>query len=303
MSAPGAALCWIDGAVHPLESREARLPVRDRAFLLGEGLFETVRVVSGRPWRLAQHLARLARAAEALELPAPPPEAKALAAAAELLAQFGARDGVLKIVWTAGDPPELSPALVLIATPPRPLPPRAREEGVRIWIPGPESSPEPRPGPLARWKTTCYLDRALLRRRAAARGAWEAILLGPRGEVLEGAATNVFWERGGRLRTPALSLPILPGIAREAAIAEAAAAGIPVEEGAFPAGDLESAGEAFLTNALVGVLPVALSGREGPGPLTRALATRLEERVRAESRDAAGFLPPPSPHEGNVAAP
>jgi branched-subunit amino acid aminotransferase/4-amino-4-deoxychorismate lyase len=274
VSAPAdQRLCWIRGAVLPLV--EAAVPVADRGFLFGEGLFETVRVARGRALRLEAHLARLARSAADLGL-APPRGVREAARA--LLERWGARDGVLKIVATAGPEPAPgepdAPGLVLLALPPRPLPARAREDGVVAAI-----AAAPHPGarsPLAGAKTLAYFERALARRRAAAEGAWEAIFLGAAGEVAEGAASNVFWARGGRLCTPALEIGIVPGIARAAVLALAAA-----EEGRFPLEDLLGAEEAFLTNALVGVLPLcAIAGRAigagAPGPTTRALAARLE---------------------------
>jgi branched-subunit amino acid aminotransferase/4-amino-4-deoxychorismate lyase len=273
--------------VIPLE--EARVAVRDRGFLFGEGVFETIRVARGRPWRLERHLARLAGGARALGFA--PPEGAAEAAAA-LLARFGPRDGALKVIVTAGDPPALAPALILTVAPPRPLPEGARESGVAAGIAAARHDPE---SPLSARKTLAYLERRLARRAAEAAGHYEAIFLDARGRVAEGAATNVFWAAGGALRTPALSLGILPGIARGAVLEIAAAIGVRAEEGAFFLEDLLASDEAFLTNALAGVLPlrevggrpigagVGLSARPAPGPLTRGFAARLEKLVAMET--------------------
>jgi branched-subunit amino acid aminotransferase/4-amino-4-deoxychorismate lyase len=282
----GATLCWLAGEVMPLDA--ARVPLRDRGFLSGEGAFETVRVVRGRPFRLAAHLGRLAAASRALGIEgAAAPLAGAQAAAEALLAARGAEDGVLKIIITAGDPPALAPSLIALAGPPRPLPPGAREEGV-----GATLAPWPHPGrsPAGGAKTLANLDRSLARRLAAREGAWEAIFLDAGGRVAEGAVTNVFWVRGGALFTPALDLGIVPGIARAAVIALAREAGIPTHEGGFPCDELAGADEAFITNALVGALPLRKIGDRPlarvPGPFTRALAARLEDLVLAETSAA-----------------
>jgi len=196
-----------------------------------------------------------------------------------LLARARGRDAVLKIVATAGDPPELPPQVLATLGPPRLLPPRAREDGVLAALaPWPHGAPSP----LARVKSLACADRILVRRAAFRAGAFDAIFLDAAGHVAEGAATNVFWARGGRLFAPALALGIVPGIAR-AAVLELA----PAEEGRFPLADLAGADEAFLTNALAGVLPVRAIGDRplaaAPGSLTREIAARFEALVGSET--------------------
>ena len=77
MSAAEPRFCWIGGEVMPLD--EARVPVRDRGFLFGEGVFETIRIVRGRPWRLEKHVVRMRDAARDLEIGEPAPGVEALA--------------------------------------------------------------------------------------------------------------------------------------------------------------------------------------------------------------------------------
>lgn len=278
------ALCWIGGDVGPLAA--ARVPVCDRGFLFGEGVFETIRIVRGRAFRLDAHLARLEAAAVALGIEPPELRERSVAAAHELVRRWGARDGMLKVIVTGGDPPELEPQLVATIAPPRPLPARARTAGVSVEVAGARQNGT---SPLARMKTLAYLDRVLARDAAAAHDRWEAIFLDARGHVAEGCVTNIFWAREGRLFTPALALGILPGIARGAVLEVAAEAGVEVVEGAFPLEDLARADEAFLTNALVGVLPVRdieeRPLRGAPGPLTRGFAAQLEALVEVESRE------------------
>lgn len=266
-------LCWLRGEILPLDG--AVVPARDRGFLFGEGVFETIRVRAGRAWRLGRHLVRLADSAAALGFEAD--ETGAARAAEALLERTSGRDGVLKIVATAGDPPALPPQVLATLGPPRPLPPRAREDGVVAAL---AAWPHGAPSPLARVKSLACADRILARRAASRAGAFDAIFLDAAGHVAEGAATNVFWVRGGRLFTPALALGIVPGIAR-AAVLELG----PADEGRFPLEHLLAADEAFLTNALVSVLPLrAIGGRPlaapAPGPLTRELAARFETLVR-----------------------
>lgn len=285
-------LCWIAG--HILPEREAVIPARDRAVERGYGAFETVLVARGRPFRLDDHQARLYAALDALRIARP--EADVEAAAAALLAPWGRRDGVLRIVVTGGNPPDLAPTLLLTVSPPRALPGDARERGIALWV-APWPSPSPT-SPLAGRKTTSYLDRALAREEARARGAWEALFLDASGLVVEGAGSNVFWAREGALRTPHTSVGLLAGITRAIVLGAATEAGLRVEAGRYALDDLLGASEVFITSSLMGVLPVrevrgaalpvawAAPGNGGPaacpGPVTRDLAARLEALVAAE---------------------
>src|SRR5690606_26035653 len=92
-------LVWLDGEV--VESHRARVSPLDHGFTVGDGVFETMKVIDGTPFALARHLARLARSAAVLEIPAPD-EAALRLAARELLDATGARDARLRITITAG---------------------------------------------------------------------------------------------------------------------------------------------------------------------------------------------------------
>lgn len=274
-------LCFIGGEILP--EREAKIPIRDRAFRYGEGLFEIVRVRRGRPFRLRAHLARLEAGAVTLGIARRESEDEIVRSVEALLERWSARDGVLRIVLTAGDPPELPPTLIATILPPRPVPQAARERGVTVEVAGPRQSPA---SPLPRLKSLNYLERTLARRTAESHGHFEALFVDPAGHVAEGAQSNIFWARGDLLRTPARSLGILPGVMRNIVIELAAATGVRVKEGSYPLSDLYAADEAFLTNALVGVLPVRVVEerplRFCPGPLTGGLAAQIEALVEME---------------------
>lgn len=263
---------WAGGRWRP--AAEAALPAGDRGLLHGHGLFETVRVTGGRPALVERHLDRLYASAPLVGLELPWSRAELAALAAEAPARAGLREGAVRLTVTAGPGPAFGPGgppgLVVAARPPTPLPPRARAVVA--------SFPRNHRSPLARVKSLSYLENVLARREAAARGADEALLLNGEGELAEGAATNVFFVRGGRLCTPAVACGALPGVMRGLVLALAGDL-LPVEEGRYRLADLAAAEEAFLTNVLVGVWPlVAVEGRplgDGrPGPVTLALARR-----------------------------
>ncbi|HEY3887643.1 MAG TPA: aminotransferase class IV, partial [Caulobacteraceae bacterium] len=190
------------------------VPPDDRGLLLGDGLFETVLALSGRPLFVAEHLARLTRGCAVLGLP-PPDEPVVRRAMDQALAGAGLRDGraAVRLTWTAGSagrgldrPARVRPRLMVAATPaPLPLSPAAlaivsvrRNAG----------------SPASRLKTLAYLDNVLARREALAAGADEAVMLNTAGELACAAAANLFWVSDGRLRTPALDCGVLDGIAR-----------------------------------------------------------------------------------------
>ena len=140
------------------------------------------------------------------------------------------------------------------------------------------------PGWLGRHKTTSRLAWDLAREEARAADADEALLISPAGELLEGAASNVFVVRAdGVLVTPPLTADVLPGVTRGLTLAAARALGIAVLETPVRADELATAREVFVTNSVQEVLPLrSLDGRPLPD---RTLGMRLlaahRERVTA----------------------
>ncbi len=137
--------------------------------------------------------------------------------------------------------------------------------------------------PASKLKSLAYLDNVLARREAKAVGADEAVMLNTVGEVACAAAANLFWIKDGRLFTPALDCGVLDGIARAAvldAALQAEAAAMEVRAGPEA---LAGAEAAFITNSLMGVLPVRrLDDRDLP---SHAFVERLAQAV-AERMDA-----------------
>jgi branched-subunit amino acid aminotransferase/4-amino-4-deoxychorismate lyase len=248
----------------------------DEGMLRGRSVFETLRVYGGSPFRLAEHLDRLAASAEQLRL-RPPPTAALDALALETIAAAGEADATLRFVWTAGRENGGPPAgLVLVST----LPPQldaTRERGLRVavmhWS----------PGALAGAKSTSYAENMLAQDAASRAGADDALLVAPDGTVLEAPTSNVWFREGDRLLTPSLDLPILAGVTRAALIELAPGLGYEVEEGAFSLDRLLAADEVFLSASLREVMPVVAVDGEAKerGPAAAALLVAL--------RAAAGY--------------
>jgi 4-amino-4-deoxychorismate lyase len=249
---------------------EPVLRADDEALLRGRAVFETLRVYGGRPFRLAEHLARLGTSAERIGLP--PVDTAELEELARLaLDAAGTPDCVLRFFWTP-----TPAALALVSEVPDHFE-LLRERGQRlISLRGPRAD---EPWLLPGVKSTSYAVNMAAEAEARRRGADDAIFVDATGVVLEGPTTNVWWRRGRTLYTPSLELGILAGVTR-AAIAElAAGVGYEVEEGVFQLAAAAAADELFTCSSVREVMPaVELDGRPvGRGPA----ADELEAALRA----------------------
>lgn len=260
---------WMDGRVVPAE--RAKVAATDRALLVGQGVFETVRVCGSTPFALGRHLARLRRSAAIVGLPVPWDDdllrragADAIGAAASA---GGPVEGRLRITVTGG--PEAGDPALIVAVTPAPLPTGPVTVAVSPW-------PVNERGPLVGAKTTSRFDYRLAFDDARRRGADEAILLNTRGMLVEGSGTNLFLVVAGRLSTPGPATGCLPGVTRDL-VGELVEVH---ERDDLTVDDLRLAPEAFLTSTTRGVQAVAaVDGeplRSAPGPLTNAARTALD---------------------------
>ena len=251
----------------------------DEGVLRGRAVFETLRVYGGSPFRLAEHLDRMATSAARVGLPEPDRAGFATAAAAAVDAS-GELDLVLRFLWTAGREGGPGPAgFALASTLPAGLE-ELRARGLRVAV------VEWAPGALAGAKSTSYAANMAAQAEAQRRGADDALLVDPAGTVLEAPTANVWWREGDRLLTPALELPILAGITRAVLVELAPADGYAVEEGVFRLERLAAADEVFLSSSVREVMPVtsidgAAVADGAPGPAAQALQRAL--------RAAAGY--------------
>ena len=248
----------------------------DEALLRGRAAFETLRVYAGRPFRLAEHLARMRASADRLGV-AFPGGFEALAA--EALAEAGEPDVVLRLYLTAGREGEEAPvSLALVSVLPGDLEER-RSRGISlISLLGVRAEA---PWLLGGVKSTSYAVNMAAESEARRRGADDAVFVRDDGVVLEGPVTNVWWRRGSRLFAPSLDLGILAGVTRAALLEAAPGRGYEVAEGAFPLAELLEADEVFTSSSVREVMPVvAVDGRPFErGPAAAALQTALREKT------------------------
>lgn len=254
-------IIWLNGTL--VRGEDAMLSVWDRGARDGGAIFETLRCYGGEPFAWQWHLERLVLSAAELGFPVPPGPAVLRDAVAAVLAAEGLRDAVARITVTrgvAGGRPVRTGAWV-----------EAEALGGRLWAGTrqTDSSGGPlgarvmfsrvpfAPGWLGRHKTTSRLAYDLAREEARAAGVDEALLVSPTGEVLEGAASNLFVVRpDGDLVTPPLTSDVLPGVTRRIVMELATARGMVVREQPATRESLRWADELFVTNSVQEVLPV-----------------------------------------------
>jgi len=275
-------VAWIDGRLR----EPAEVPLADRAARGGEGLFETIRVERGEPLYWDRHMERLVISAAELGFPVPPPPAALRQALGDVLAQAELADAqaAARITVTRGEPGR-RPGHPGVWVEAQPLEnrrwPGARTQSARVVF----SRRVFEAGFLARYKTTSRLAYEICREEARAAHADEVLLVDAQDRVLEGSSSSVFAVIGGRLLTPPLSLPLLPGIARAVTLERARALGIEAAEAELTREQLMHADELMVTNALQQIVPVGrLGSRELP---SRAIGLRLAASYgTAEARES-----------------
>jgi branched-chain amino acid aminotransferase len=268
---------WVNGRLLEDPSAPA-VTLRDHGFTVGDGVFEAVKVVEGRPFALTRHLDRLARSAAGLGLPTPD-DALVRRGVDAVLAAERLPLGRLRITYTGGEAPmgsgrgDAPPTLAVVADVLQP----SRPTTTVVTFPWPRNER----GALSGVKTTSYAENVVALAYAHERGAGEAILPNLAGHVCEGTGTNVFYVVDGELRTPTLASGCLAGISRGLLLEWYGAR--EVDE---PIDVLAAAEEMFLVSTTRDVQAVTrCDDRElaGPGPLTaecqKVWAAREAENV------------------------
>ncbi len=259
------------GVVDP---SEPVLRADDEALLRGRAAFETIRVYHSKPFKLAEHLERLAASATRIGLPAVNvPELEELTQQA--LDASGRPDSVLRLIWTP------TPVAVVLVTE---LADHYEDLRVRgqtlISLRGIRAE---EPWMLPGVKSTSYAVNMAAEAEAQRRGADDAVFVDASGIVLEGPTTNIWWRRERTLFTPSLDLGILAGVTRATVIELAADTGYDVEEGTYGLAELQAADEAFTSSSVREVMPVTVldGGAIGRGPAADELQAALRRAAGA----------------------
>lgn len=258
---------WVDGWLVDPDVPSVR--ALDHGMTVGDGAFETCKIVRGEAFALTRHLRRLGRTLAGLGLPAVDEGRVRDGVATVLGAGEPIEFGRVRITVTGGAGPlssdrSDSPATIIIASTPSTAHAPSAPVVTVPWVRNERAA-------TAGLKTTSYAENVIAITHARSLGAEEALLANTRGELCEGTASNVFVVTDGVLRTPPLDSGCLAGITRELAIEWCRAAGMEVVEETLPFDVLRTADEVIITNSSRDVQGVHLVDDRtlvAPGPVT-----------------------------------
>lgn len=279
---------WLNGNL--VDKDDAKISVYDHGLLYGDGVFEGLRVYSGKVFKLREHIDRLYDSAKAIWLEIPMSREKMIEATNQTVKANNKIDGYIRLIVTRGtgslglDPRKCeTPQIIIIVDDISMYPQKLYEEGMEIIT---ASTIRNHPGALnARIKSLNYLNNILAKIEAIQAGCLEAIMLNHNGEVAECTGDNLFLVKNGVLRTPPIHAGILEGITRNTVLDLAREANIPTQEIALTRHDVYTADELFLTGTAAEVIAAVkvdarVIGNGKPGPITKRLRERFYTFVR-----------------------
>jgi D-alanine transaminase len=269
-----------------LQKDDIHISPDDRGFLFSDGVYEVVRAYGGKPFKMAEHMDRLARSLRETRIDFPGVVDLAVAGA-KLIAMNGLEqvDSLIYFQVTRGVAPRKHtfpvppvPATVMVLISPAPSSAEMREKGVAAIL-----------VPEFRWsrcdiKAIGLLGSVLAVQQAKEKGAEEAIFVRD-GVVTEGTHTNVLAVFNGHILTHPLGHFVLPGVTRGVVMELCRQTGVAYKEQTFRAEELNRASEIIITGTNKEITPIIrLDGRPvgtgAPGPVTRCLQAAYAELVR-----------------------
>lgn len=272
---------WLDGKLVP--TGDAHVSPFDHGLLVGDGVFETLRVYDGVPFAWTRHHRRLVRSAAGLGLTAPGSQ-ELRAAVDAVLAANGLTEGRVRLTVTGGPSPLGSergdgpPTVIVVAAPAAPWPPTVDV----VIVPWSRNEN----GAVAGLKTTSYAENVRALAYAREHDAGEAVFLNTRGDLCEATGSNLFVVGDGVVRTPAADAGCLLGVTRALVLELCVEHGMPAQEAVLAPESVRDADEAFLTSSTREVQPIGrVDGRalpSAPGPTSEKLAGLLTELIASD---------------------
>jgi branched-chain amino acid aminotransferase len=239
---------------------EGHVSLKDRGFLYGDGIFETLRSYNGTPFKLTEHLERLRSSAGKLKIPLKYTIDELSNYIDGLIAINGIPDVYIRITLSRGIgnnglaiSEQPNPTLLIQSKPFTPYQEELYEKGMDLIISNARRSTS---CPISCHKTINLLTSILLKEETRRKSASEAIILNTDGYVAECVISNIFIVNGKNVVTPPLDTNILPGITRKTVLDICRDKGITAKEERFKIDALTSADEIFITNSLMEIMPV-----------------------------------------------
>lgn len=261
-----------------VEATKARVAPVSSAMLYGRGVFSTVAIHGGEPFRWSEHWQRLQNHAERLSIDCSElDEASVCEGLTRLLKVNKVEKGRARVillarsgrdVWKTRAPGPRKTDLLIMTGEPQLVPGGGMTLAVSPYRVNTAS-------PLSGVKSLNYLEHVLAWEEAQARDFDEGILLNERGEVVSATMANIFWTKNGTIQTPTLSCGAIAGVTRALAISLANKLFIPVVEGVYELADLTEADEIFLTSSGLGIAVVTTFEFRQYSVVTGSIVARL----------------------------
>ncbi len=281
------SLAWLNGSI--CDIAEAKVPLEDRGFFFGDGVYEVIKIYNGKPFYMSPHLKRLQNSAKAIEINIPYTIEEIKNSIADLIDKSDCQNGYLYMQLTRGcaqrdhlPPSDIEPSMIMYI----------REFGKPASVLDEFNPASCITVPDERWlncniKSVNLLPNVLARQKAARAGATEAIFYRPGGVVTEGTRTNIFAVIDGEVRTHPESNLILSGITRGIALNIMRKQGIPFSEEAFYVDELKRATEVWTSSSGIEIHPVGTIDGQAvsdvvPGPICRQLIEEFQKIIKTE---------------------
>ena len=252
-------IVYINGLFWTID--KANISVLDRGFTHGDGLFETMRVYSGKIFRLEHHLDRLFQSARSILIELPITRNEIRSAIYAALKLNGLSNSIVRLTVTRGELDSglnvdysSPPTIVILVKPVKAISKKTYKEGIGIKLY--KKSAIRTQGISNKIKSCNYLSNIILRENALKENFFEAILLDHNHNVTEGTISNIFIIKNNQLKTPITNEFVLSGIIRQAILDLCLENNIPFKEDLITERELYEADELFLTNSAIEILPV-----------------------------------------------
>jgi branched-chain amino acid aminotransferase len=281
-----AKFTFLNGKI--ISDTEGHISLRDRGFLYGDGIFETLRSYNRIPFKLAEHLERLHSSAGKLKIPFEYTIKELSKNVKELVKINNILDAYIRITLSRGignnglGINDNSESTLLIQNKPfMPYERKLYKKGMSLTISRARRSTS---CPISCHKTTNLLTSILLKEEVKEKSAHEAIVLNTDGYVAECIVSNIFIVDSRKVITPSLDTNILPGITRKIVLDICTNNNISVSEDRFRIETLIKADEMFITNSLMEIMPIAKVdgnkiGKTMPGEVTTQLMSAYKSLI------------------------
>jgi len=280
-------LIYLNGKIIP--ANEAKVSVLDQGLLFGWGVFETLKTYNGKLFLLEKHLQRLEKSAKFLDISNPLTHSELTRGIYQYINDADLQNEVIRITLTKR---EKGKENIFFTNRSFIYTRDDYEKGFNAAVASMKRNPE---SFLYYHKTLNFLENMQNLQNAKKRGFQEALFLNISDHLCEGSISNLFFIKNNTIYTPSVDCGLLPGITRECIINTVVTPGrwpldsFQVNEGKYTLNDLLTAEEAFLTNSIMGIMPLTVIenkpvAKGKVGKITKELMKIYEEMVEKQSK-------------------